>query len=338
MSKLVLQQAPASLLIFLVAVASVVTRVSSRQFTITNRCGYTVWAGILSSSGSSPLEPTGFSLSPGESRTLHAPHKWSGRIWARTHCATDSAGRFSCATGNCGSGHLECSGHGAAPPATLAEFTLDGHEGLDFYDVSLVDGYNQPVLVQPEGPAVGSSCVPTGCMVDLNGVCPAELRVAQEGGGVACKSACEAFGSPEHCCSGAHGGPDTCVQLRLRRRHVHLHVRRGEHVLRHHLLPQHQQRQGRRVGSQAGRLHRELEGRVLLVGGGVAHHAVASCVWWPLPTPRGHVPGASSRVLSFTRESVRAPTGHTKTSVALERILLVRLYCFEFVLINIGID
>ncbi|GJN20975.1 hypothetical protein PR202_gb08418 [Eleusine coracana subsp. coracana] len=48
-------------------------------------------------------------------------------------------------------------------------------------------------------------------MVDLNGVCPAELRVAQqEAGGVACKSACEAFGSPEHCCSGAHGGPDTC--------------------------------------------------------------------------------------------------------------------------------
>jgi hypothetical protein len=170
-----------------------------------------VWPGILSSSGSAPLETTGFALAPGESRSMHAPHKWSGRMWGRTHCTTDSAGRFSCATGNCGSGHLECAGHGAAPPATLAEFTLDGHEGLDFYDVSLVDGYNQPMLVQPEGGAVGANCVPTGCMVDLNGVCPAELRVAQDGaGGVACKSACEAFGSPEHCCSGAHGNPDTC--------------------------------------------------------------------------------------------------------------------------------
>lgn len=28
----------------------------------------------------------------------------------------------------------------AAKLATLAEFTFDGHEGQDFYDVSLVDG------------------------------------------------------------------------------------------------------------------------------------------------------------------------------------------------------
>lgn len=27
---------------------------------------------------------------------------------------------------------------------------------------------------------------------------------------VACKSACEAFGDPQYCCSGAYGSPDTC--------------------------------------------------------------------------------------------------------------------------------
>ncbi|KHN05410.1 Thaumatin-like protein [Glycine soja] len=37
--------------------------------------------------------------------------------------------------------------------------------------------------------------------------CPAELRASE---GSACKSACEAFGSPEYCCSGAYGSPATC--------------------------------------------------------------------------------------------------------------------------------
>ncbi|CAH2075840.1 unnamed protein product, partial [Thlaspi arvense] len=37
--------------------------------------------------------------------------------------------------------------------------------------------------------------------------CPAELRF---GDGDACKSACEAFRSPEYCCSGAYATPSTC--------------------------------------------------------------------------------------------------------------------------------
>ncbi|OEL27424.1 Thaumatin-like protein 1a [Dichanthelium oligosanthes] len=165
--------------------------------------------------GSPALDSTGFALAPGESRSLQAPRAWSGRLWGRTFCSTDATtGRFTCATGNCGSGRLDCAGHGATPPATLAEFTLDGHGGMDFYDVSLVDGYNLPVLVEPQGAAAagGGTCVPTGCMVDLNGACPAELRVGAggAGGGVACRSACEAFGSAEYCCSGEHGSPSTC--------------------------------------------------------------------------------------------------------------------------------
>lgn len=30
------------------------------------------------------------------------------------------------------------------PPATLAEFTLSGDGNTDFYDISIVDGYNLP--------------------------------------------------------------------------------------------------------------------------------------------------------------------------------------------------
>ncbi|XP_040384095.1 thaumatin-like protein 1b [Oryza brachyantha] len=190
-------------------------------FTITNNCGYTVWPGLLSSAGSAPLSTTGFALAPGASQAVPAPSGWSGRMWGRTLCAAssaDGAGKFACATGDCGSGDVQCNGGGAAPPATLAEFTLDGSGGLDFFDVSLVDGYNLPMLVTPLGASASSSapssgkCAATGCVAELNGACPADLRVASttSASPVACRSACEAFGSAEYCCSGAYGNPNTC--------------------------------------------------------------------------------------------------------------------------------
>ncbi|CAA7391384.1 unnamed protein product [Spirodela intermedia] len=188
--------------------------VRSASFTFANNCEYTVWPGLLSSAGSPPLSTTGFSLAKGESRTVSAPTGWSGRFWGRTLCSTDASGKFSCLTGECGSGTVECSGRGAAPPATLAEFTLDGSGAMDFYDVSLVDGYNLPMMVVPQRTSTGganSTCITTGCVVDLNGACPSELKVTENSGeGVACRSACEAFGTPEYCCSGAYGNPNTC--------------------------------------------------------------------------------------------------------------------------------
>ncbi|KAK9062741.1 hypothetical protein SSX86_019930 [Deinandra increscens subsp. villosa] len=183
---------------------------SSATFTFVNKCDKTVWVGILSNAGITPLEPTGFALEKGESHALNAPASWGGRFWGRTDCSEDSDGKFTCGTGDCGSGKIECAGAGATPPATLAEFTLDGDGGMDFFDVSLVDGYNLPMLVAPTGGS-GRNCTYTGCMVDLNGACPSALKVMNsDGEGVACKSACEAFGEQEYCCSGAFGTPDTC--------------------------------------------------------------------------------------------------------------------------------
>lgn len=180
---------------------------------ITNNCPFPIWPGLLSNAGTEPLSATGFLLNSGESRPLEAPSSWSGRLWGRTLCSDDpSTGRFSCASADCGSGTVDCSGGGAAPPATLAEFTLNGSGGTDFFDVSLVDGYNLPLVVVPEGGGGGSGgrCAPTGCLVDVNGLCPPELRVIAGGEAVACRSACEAFGSPEYCCSGEYGGAAAC--------------------------------------------------------------------------------------------------------------------------------
>ena len=75
----------------------------------------------------------------------------------------------------------------------------------DYYDVSLVDGYNLPMMVDAGGGS--GACGSTGCIADLNQQCPNDLRV---GNRVGCKSACEAFQSPEYCCSGAYASPATC--------------------------------------------------------------------------------------------------------------------------------
>ncbi|KAI3462347.1 hypothetical protein Pfo_019010 [Paulownia fortunei] len=158
-------------------------------FTLVNRCTYTVWPGILSSAGTPQLSTTGFALNPGDSIPISVPTSWSGRMWGLTLCSQDSTtGKFTCVTGDCGSGAVECGGGGALPPATLAEFTLNGAGGLDFYDVSLVDGYNLPMLVV--------NAVSTGS--SRGGAC------------VACKSACKAFGDHKYCCSGEYASPDTC--------------------------------------------------------------------------------------------------------------------------------
>ncbi|XP_054787106.1 thaumatin-like protein 1 isoform X2 [Prosopis cineraria] len=178
--------------------------VHATTFTFVNRCHYTVWPGILANAGSGSLDTTGFELPTDASRSFLAPTGWSGRFWARTGCHFDGSG--TCVTGDCGSGELECNGAGASPPVTLAEFTLSSSTGgQDFYDVSLVDGYNVPMIV--EGSGGSGLCASTGCVSDLNRQCPEELRAGE---GDACKSACEAFNSPEYCCSGAYSSPATC--------------------------------------------------------------------------------------------------------------------------------
>lgn len=117
----------------------------------------------------------------------------------------------SCVTGDCG-GKLQCDGIGATPPASLFEITLGTGDQKDFYDVSIVDGYNLPLVAAPRG--VYGECNATGCVADINMGCPKELQVIgsdeREGGVVACKSACEAFGLDQYCCSGEFANPTTC--------------------------------------------------------------------------------------------------------------------------------
>ncbi|KAI3933351.1 hypothetical protein MKW98_006710 [Papaver atlanticum] len=189
--------------IFLALVS--ITGAFSATFTLRNNCPYTVWPGTLTGGGSQ-LSKTGFVLAPGASSSVDAPAGWSGRFWARTGCSTDSSGRLRCVTADCASGRVECNGAGAIPPATLLEFTLNGNGGKDFYDVSLVDGFNLPASITPQG-----GCSSTTCRSNINSACPSELSVRGAGGSIiACKSACEAFRQPQYCCTGSFNTPQTC--------------------------------------------------------------------------------------------------------------------------------
>jgi hypothetical protein len=180
----------------------------STSFDITNSCAYTVRAVISPGAGAAAaLDSTGFVLAPGESRAVPVPSSvWSGRLWGR---CTDCGSADSC---------QDCAGGNAAPPVTLVEFSIDGSRGIDLYDISVVDGYNLPVLVEPRGaaaPGPGGRCAPAACVLDLDSECPAELRVPSSSAGtgaaaVACQSACLAFGTPQYCCTGAYGSADTC--------------------------------------------------------------------------------------------------------------------------------
>uniref|UniRef100_A0A0D3GQ52 Thaumatin-like protein n=1 Tax=Oryza barthii TaxID=65489 RepID=A0A0D3GQ52_9ORYZ len=89
-----------------------------------NNCPETVWPAALSSAGRPPFPTTGFALPPGASLSVAGvTATWSGRVWGRHRCAT-GGGRFSCESGDCGTGQVACNGAGGAPPATLADACL----------------------------------------------------------------------------------------------------------------------------------------------------------------------------------------------------------------------
>ncbi|XP_057803889.1 pathogenesis-related thaumatin-like protein 3.5 [Salvia miltiorrhiza] len=195
------------LLIVFVFVASSGVRVSEcTKFTIINNCNETIWPGIHPSNFSTG----GFGLRPNQSAVFSPPPAWHGRIWARTAC--DFTHNGTCQTGGCGPS-LQCTEPGQ-PPASIAEFALGGD--IDYYDVSLVDGFNLPLLIVPLSGK--GNCSSAGCDVDLRPDCPPELAMRSGGKVVACRSACNAFDTDEYCCRAAFSTPMACLPTNYSRR------------------------------------------------------------------------------------------------------------------------
>ncbi|XP_017461617.1 PREDICTED: thaumatin-like protein, partial [Rhagoletis zephyria] len=161
----------------LALLATVATLASANhEIRIHNNCKHRIWPGLLNNPGKALPDAGGFPLDAGHTHVIHVSDGWAGRVWARTGC--NGAGH--CETGDCGN-KIQCHGAGGRPPVSLAEFTFDGHGGMDYYDVSLVDGYNLPIQITPIAGTfrkVGNShydCNAAGCHGDLNGHCPHEL-------------------------------------------------------------------------------------------------------------------------------------------------------------------
>ena len=103
---------------------------------------------------------------------------WSGGVAPRTGCSPDGTG---CMTGDCGaSSNSDCpTGQGGAPPASLAEFTLQIQQN-DFYDISVINGANiaeqmrplpgQPVA-SPSGTTAAYWCKTPGLKTWQGGKC-----------------------------------------------------------------------------------------------------------------------------------------------------------------------
>ncbi|EFJ12946.1 hypothetical protein SELMODRAFT_271835 [Selaginella moellendorffii] len=192
------------LLAVLAALLLAIEGVSCVRIRLYNECPFTVWPGWISNSGKPQLGTGGVKLDSWQSHDLNPGADWAGRFWGRRGCNFDGNGRGHCDSGDCGD-KLNCGNSGGVTPATLAEFQLNGHGNQDFYDVSLVDGYNLPMRINPEW-----NCKSAGCHSDLNAICPNELKVWKDNWVIGCKSACEVFQTDAYCCRGAHDKPETC--------------------------------------------------------------------------------------------------------------------------------
>ncbi|KAA1473934.1 thaumatin-like protein [Dentipellis sp. KUC8613] len=206
--------------IILPALGILATGALARRFTVANDCSYTVWPAIftdLNAGNSTPGFLTGWEAPPYSSVSFFVPNDWTaGRIWGRRDCDfSTNPGPNSCVTGGCNGGLL-CDPHSGTgvPPATIAQFSLsnDFVHGTDFYDVSVVDGFNIPMNI-----STAADCPAAECALDLNIGCPAPLAGPKDSSGknVGCKSACAAGLSADpndssNCCTGSHSTPATC--------------------------------------------------------------------------------------------------------------------------------
>ena len=184
----------------------------SRLVTFVNRMQQTIWVAAAPDP-SEPLAATGWVLPAGQTVTISVPNRWNGRFWGRTGCVFNSAGVGHCQTGDCG-GLFQCTGWGQIP-ATLAEYDLDAWDGLDFYDVSMVDGSNLPMYINiaksPGGTVDKISpdgCVPAGCTKPVD--CPSALDVTAGGSVVGCISACARLDTDQYCCRGQWSSRAAC--------------------------------------------------------------------------------------------------------------------------------
>ena len=115
-----------------------------------------------------------------DSHALAVKEGWQVAFWGRTGCSADD-NDLACETGAAVSNKdktdkLKAGGIGSIYPATKGEIKFDGYGNQDYYDISIVDGFNLPIqieLVTGTYKKVGRSdsqydCTVAGGGADLN--------------------------------------------------------------------------------------------------------------------------------------------------------------------------
>lgn len=126
--------------------AALAAAASAMTVTVTNNCGYGVDPGFYPAATASDGSYTGgFTIAAGSSSSVSLDSAWTsgGRIWGRTGC--DASGN--CQTGGC-SGGENCTAP-AGSGVTLAQFTINSWDSLDFFNPSTTDGFNLAVTITP---------------------------------------------------------------------------------------------------------------------------------------------------------------------------------------------
>jgi Thaumatin family len=144
-------------------------------------------------------------IGPKSVLTVDIPEEWESTIpkgsvgpvfWARTGCRYDIDHNFAqCETGDCG-GVYDCSKAGRTPPGpkSLAEWTFKDPNNNSAPDISVVDGVNLNMDIEPVGPHsdtpvgpvdshfwLGAANLPlTKCGGDLRAACPSEFQLRRD--------------------------------------------------------------------------------------------------------------------------------------------------------------
>lgn len=117
----------------LLFIALALTFTSATDFALTNNCATNIVVHSDTSAGTGPIGPDGVTLAPGQSAPLSAAD-WTGTMYLTN------------------------------PGGTIAEFSLNsGGAGLDFFDLSLINGFDMGVQIAPSDGCPGSICTTTPC-------------------------------------------------------------------------------------------------------------------------------------------------------------------------------
>jgi hypothetical protein len=87
-----------------------------------------------------------------DTHSLTVKQGWQVAFWGRTGCSSDD-NDLKCETGAAVSNKdytdkLKAGGIGSTYPATKGEVKFDGYGNQDYYDISIVDGFNLPIQIE----------------------------------------------------------------------------------------------------------------------------------------------------------------------------------------------